>query len=320
MTTPNSDLIERYFANRCRPEEVEIVLAWLATREGQAFYDYYLRDRIAQQNILAYDQTTGNPEKLLAGVYKKIKEREGEPPVRLYRWHWIAAAVTLLAVSTWIMVHSIRPGQQIVETAYGETHRLVLDDGTTVVVNANSIVRYQAERPREIWLEGEAFFNVAHTHNDTPFRVHTSDMTVNVLGTEFNVNTRHQKTDVVLRNGKVQLALQSTNEADLMMRPGDKVSYAHQDNAFQKEVVDAEAYISWTSGILVFDHTPLREVFQWMEDTYGVTVEVTDQAILSKEFTGEVVQNQNVLLTLLEKSFGLSVAQQGNRIYLTKED
>ncbi len=320
MPTPDSDLIERYFANRCRPEEVEMVLAWLATREGQVFYDQYLRDRIARQHTLADNQTTGNPERLLAGVYKKIKEREGKPPVWLYRWRWVAATVGLLVVSTWIMLHSVWSGQQIVETAYGETHRLLLDDGTTVVLNANSTVRYQAGQPREIWLEGEAFFDVAHTHDDSPFRVHTTDLTVNVLGTEFNVNTRHQKTEVVLRNGKVQLALQSTSKADLMMKPGDKLSYAHQDNEFQKEVVDAEAYTSWTSGTLIFDHTPLREVFQWMEDTYGVKVEVTDQAILSKEFTGEVVQNQNVLLTLLEKSFGLRVARQGNHIYLTKED
>ena len=319
MPKPDSDRIERYFANRCRPEEAETVLAWLATSEGQAFYDTYLKDCIEKQDV-ADHQTTVDAQKLLVGVYDRIRQRESLSSARGYRWYWAAAAITLLVASAWIIMFNIRPGQQIVETDYGETHRLVLDDGTSVMLNANSSVRYQAAQPREIWLEGEAFFDVAHTYDDAPFRVHTSDLTVNVLGTEFNVNTRHQKTDVVLRNGKVRLALESAASPDLTMKPGEKISYAHQNNEIAKQVVDPDTYTAWTRGTIVFDHTPLKEVFRWLEDTYGMKIEVADPAILGKEFTGEVVQNEEVLLTLLRKSFNLEISRKENMIYVSREN
>lgn len=320
MPKPDDKLIERYFANRCPPEEAETVLAWLATNEGQAFYDRYLRDRIAKQDVSAHHLVPTDTEKLLAGVYGRINQREGTLAPKVYRWYWAAAVVALLLVSTWIILYVIQPGQHVVETAYGETHRLTLDDGTTVMLNANSSVRYQTAQPRELWLTGEAFFEVTHTRDDAPFKVHTNDLTVKVLGTAFNVNTRHQKTDVVLRNGKVRLALESATVPNLTMNPGEKISYAHRDNELDQQVVDPNAYTAWTRGTIVFNHTPLREVFRWLEDTYGVTVKVATPAILSKEFTGEIVQNQEVLITLLRKSFGLKISQQGNTIYVSEED
>lgn len=319
MPKPDSDLIERYFANRCRPEEAETVLTWLATDEGQAFYDKYLNDRIEKQEVTDH-QTAVDTLKLLRGVYDRIYQREGSLSARNYRWYWAAAAITLLIVGAWIIVYSIRPGQQIVETAYGETQQIQLDDGTRVMLNANSSLRYQTGRPRIVWLEGEAFFDVSHAKDHSPFKVHTTDLTVNVLGTEFNVNTRHQKTDVVLRDGKVRLALESTSTSDLTMKPGDRVSYAHQVDELERQVVNTDTYTSWTGGTIVFDHTPLAEIFMLIEDTYGVEIEVYDPTIKNKEFTGEVAQRQEVLLTLLQKSFGFKISQEGNTIYLNKEN
>ncbi len=49
--------------------------------------------------------------------------------------------------------------------------------------------------------------------------VHTPEATIEVLGTEFNVNTRHRQTHVVLHEGKVQLS--ALNETELVMKPGD---------------------------------------------------------------------------------------------------
>jgi ferric-dicitrate binding protein FerR (iron transport regulator) len=72
-----------------------------------------------------------------------------------------------------------------------------LPDNSTVILNANSSLRYQenweAELLREVWVDGEAFFSVVHTHNHQRFRVNvTDDLKVEVLGTEFNVKDRRK--------------------------------------------------------------------------------------------------------------------------------
>lgn len=316
MPKPASDVLERYFDNRSSPEEAKRVVEWLATHEGQLFYEKYLTRRINEQDTTTDHPLIRDQQKTLKEIYDKIHRRERQTN-RTYTWYW-AAAVVLLLLSTWAVFYQTQSGQQRIATAYGETQKIALSDGTHVMLNAHSTLSYQSNEPREVWLQGEAFFEVFHTTDDAPFKVHTADLTVNVLGTEFNVNTRHKKTDVVLRDGKVRLELEKRPTHDLIMQPGDKVSYAHQKNTLEKKVVAPHTYTSWTSGTIVFDHTPLREVFQWMKDTYGVTIEVNDPAIQSKEFTGEVAQDLEVIMTLLQKSFGLEVSKQGDTIYLNQ--
>lgn len=108
----------------------------------------------------------------------------------------------------------------------------VLPDHSRVTLNANSRVTYYEEthpQPvREVFLEGEAFFSVVHQEraSPVPFIVRTPDLTVQVLGTEFNVNTRRGRTQVVLDDGQIELQLPSEQKA--AMKPGDLVEYEAQ--------------------------------------------------------------------------------------------
>lgn len=317
MHKPESDVIERYFDNRCSHAEAKAVLEWLATDEGQVFYEKYLDDLIKGQDTDSSRHVTIDKQKTLEGIYGRINRQKNLLTPQSYRWYWAAATIALLLLSTWITFHVARPDRQTAETAHGETRSIALSDGTTVILNANSKIQYQSNRTREVWLQGEAFFKVFHTQDDASFKVHTSDLTIDVLGTEFNVNTRHKKTDVVLKQGKVRLELESDlRQESLIMHPGDKISYAHQESTFEKKTVNTDTYTSWTSGTIIFDHTPLKEIFQLIEDTYGVKIEAKDQDVLEKEFTGEVVQDLDVMVTLLEKSFGLEASKKVNTIYL----
>ena len=100
-------------------------------------------------------------------------------------------------------------------TAYGETNTIALPDGSQVTLNGNSELHYLAgwetQPSREVWLKGEAFFEVekiANTSQDeglVKFIVHTSSLDIEVVGTSFNVNDRRNATTVVLEEGKVKL-------------------------------------------------------------------------------------------------------------------
>src|SRR5690606_15777064 len=107
-------------------------------------------------------------------------------------------------------------------TGYGETRKINLPDGSLVVLNANSELKYESnwqQAPmREVWLQGEAFFEVVKTTEEKQFIVHTGSLDVEVLGTQFNVHNRHQKVQVVLSSGKVKLQPLERQES-LLMNP-----------------------------------------------------------------------------------------------------
>jgi ferric-dicitrate binding protein FerR (iron transport regulator) len=318
MRRPSSDILERYFKNRCSPEEAKFVLDWFATPEGQVYYAQHLDKEIKSyaQNTAFYigDQHETN---LLNKIYQKIGKEEKRIPHQPFLQYWVAATISLLLLSslTWFM---LQPKMVEVETAFGETREIELNDGSIVFLNANSSLSYAPDQPREIWLRGEGFFEVQHTTDDAPFKVHTVDLVVNVLGTEFNVNTRRKKTDVVLNTGKVRLDLPEHNkERSMLMEPGDKVSYSQEKDKIEKKVVNPELYSSWRKGTVVFDHTPLREIFQLIEDTYGLSVEIQDQKLLDKEMNAQdVIRDLDVMMTLIEKTFAINLIKVDNKIYL----
>ena len=90
---------------------------------------------------------------------------------------------------------------------FGKKSQLILADGTKVWLNAGSRMAFPnkfSEKKREVFLEGEAYFEVAHNAK-VPFYVNTNDISIKVLGTKFNISAykTDKKTEAVLLEGKV---------------------------------------------------------------------------------------------------------------------
>ncbi len=216
-------------------------------------------------------------------------------------------------------------------TSYGETRLIYLPDSSQVTLNANSQLAFstawEPARPREVWLKGEAFFHVrkkpAVGQSGRPsgwvkFTVHTDDLDVNVLGTEFNVNERRGKTQVVLTSGKVRLDIKSIeNSQPLTMKPGESVVVSAKESRVIKQTVNPKNYSSWTRNQLIFDNTPLSEVAILIEDNYGVPVVFRDPAQAKRRIRGTVpVDDLNILLAALANSFNLSVTREDEKIII----
>ena len=242
------------------------------------------------------------------------------------RRNWLrgAAAVALLGLVGALAWWHAASDEETVDyaTAYGETRTVVLPDGSEVMLNANSRVRYQAptaRRPRrEVWLEGEAFFKVMHLDQPTPvpFLVHTPDLQVQVLGTEFNVNTRRGRTQVVLNKGSV--ALQLPSDETTALQPGELAEFAAPEAQLHKATVDPERFTAWRDRRLKFDDTPLSEVALVLEENYGVRVVFDSPDLRDERVTGEIsAQKIDTILKALSTLFSIAVERSGNtvRIY-----
>ncbi|WKN44992.1 FecR family protein [Tunicatimonas pelagia] len=312
MSAPDYKHLQRYFREQATLEEAQEVLTWLATAEGQRFYSAYLDERIRKESTGA--NLTGEVD--IRMVIQTI-ESQTRQPKQLYPYYTVAAAIVLLLLAGAVFWINRTPEWSTLSTVYGETQSVALADGTQVILNANSVMRYRTEDPREVWLEGEAFFQVKHTEADAPFHVNTSDLVVYVLGTEFNVNTRRAKTDVVLNQGKVVLSLPANNaDSTVEMQPGDRVRYSKAKQTVEKQIANPQVYTAWTQGTMILNHTPLREVFQRIEDIYGVRVEASDPSVLGQELSGQVDQDLELIILLIEKSFDITITHRANVLYL----
>ena len=239
----------------------------------------------------------------------------------------VAATIALLLCGGLLYFYlpsSLGDSQQVYSTAYGETQHILLPDSSSVVLNANSTLTISSDWPdesqpaenqmREVWLEGEAFFDVKKMANPTRFIVHTTDLKVEVLGTRFDVNSRQEKTRVVLDEGKVNLL--TRNQPELVMKQAELVELSKEHARFQKKLVNPESYISWRHDELIFEATPITEIIDILTYNYGYQVVIRDNTVSQEMiFTGNAPANDiTLLLEMLSETFDISISQQEKKI------
>ena len=242
-----------------------------------------------------------------------------------YRMAAVLVGALLVAAAYWYTL----PAVQTHSTAYGESKRIELPDGSTVVLNANSTLRYplnwEAAGPRQVTLTGEAFFSVAHQQNDRKFIVRANELAIEVLGTEFNVNHRRGETEVVLQTGSIRLdwsvdgEVSSQAPSDLVIAPGEMAVFSQDQKDVRRVVVNPTLYSSWTQDRWLFDKTPLAEVFTMIEDNYGLRVKAAPD-IAEKVFTAEVDHaDLDLLLNFLSESFDLAITKNQRNIIIEQK-
>ena len=235
------------------------------------------------------------------------------------RWYGVAASISvLLAFAIFLFIKISEPATITHQTDYGETKHVVLPDSSSVLLNANSSITYREDwlesSERNVTLNGEAFFEVYHTQDHRQFLVHTNAVSVEVLGTSFNVLNRRNRTQVVLKEGEVMIKSDSeVLDNDITMLPGELVTI--EGGNYVQHPVQVENYTAWTQDEHVFEGTTLAEIAQLVEDIYGMEVEVKNQALLTKKFTGRIDRGDlNSLFGQIEKVFQLSVEQENQLI------
>ncbi len=238
---------------------------------------------------------------------------------------WRAAAVfTGLLVSVALLYAFLKETPSTEQTTgSGEIKTVHLPDGSLAVLNANSRLVYPAawegDKPREVWLEGEAYFSVTHRANNQRFIVRSADaFNIEVLGTTFTVLNRQDRNRVVLNSGKVRLQTGPAGAREpIVMKPGELVEVAGRAGKAQRRYVNPATYLAFKDHKLVFDNTTLAEVGRQVRDTYGWQVTFTEAPLLTKEFTGTFpLENPDLLLQALRRTYHLDMRREGNQLRL----
>ena len=288
-------------------------------RRLEAYWDDAMEDTAPLDNLSLEEQ-----EILKSEMFSAIKTRlhlTGGRRVSFYRpLYRVAAAILLLvAVSSVLYFNLPIVGEHaqldtsstVVETKYGERRTIVLPDESTVVLNGNSKLKYSKNwsgQIREVWIDGEGFFAVQHTKSHQKFVVHTREgLSVEVLGTKFNVKSREHGSEVLLTEGKVKLNVENT-ESPVYLNPGELATV--KENQLSKRVVEGIQYTSWVRSKLVFDKTQLLELAQILQDTYGMKVSFQDEAIKQRQLSGEISSaSADDILFAIAETFNIKVTK-----------
>jgi transmembrane sensor len=224
-------------------------------------------------------------------------------PIRKRYPYLIAASVLiLLGIS---VIWLLKPGNSntltnaaLVKqfTERSEHKEITLDDSTVIQLNASSTISFPekfAKDKREVWLSGEAFFDVKHA-DKWPFIIHTGKVTTTVLGTAFNIKAYPGQQNIVVsvKRGKVSVLKENELVATLIYGQEVKVS----ENAATAKKVEKTLPVTdvgnWQQGYLSYDDEPLQEVINDLQRVYNVDISLkrTDlkNTVITTSFTRDI--------------------------------
>ncbi|WP_179021009.1 FecR family protein [Winogradskyella forsetii] len=185
---------------------------------------------------------------------------------------------------------------------YGKRSEIVLADGSKVWLNSGTKLIFPAtflEGNREVYLDGEAIFEVKHNKNQ-PFIVKSKDQDIEVLGTVFNVSNYKDDDAVltVLKSGSIKLHYTIDNfmssQSELKIAPNTLATYHKKAKQIKTKTVEVETYFSWRDGVFIFRNDPLKTIMKKLSRYYDVEITINDNDLANQSFSGYLDVSQDL--------------------------
>lgn len=311
MHTSDKKTIEKVISGTSTKENAREVADWFSSSvEGQQ----YLSDMLDKDAFLMEEepedfQNTISPYRsdvLLSKINRQIVRKK---TIRLALS--VAAVLLPLILITGFMVQLSNRYDLFGNSRYseiyvpkGEKMQILFQDGSRAYLNSDTRLRYPekfALLNREIFLEGEAYFQVA-SNKKRPFIVNTGETSVKVLGTSFNVNAYKDNKEirVVLDEGEILFAARNN---EYRLNPGQKFIY-NTDNKqlYLVNVRNSGEESLWKSNYIRLNDTPLRETLEILDRKFNIPFKVIDNKALAYSFNLlSEDKSLNYILSELEK-------------------
>ncbi|MBQ3659400.1 MAG: FecR domain-containing protein [Bacteroidales bacterium] len=299
MTRDYDTMLVRWYNGELSADEIDTLAAWLREAEENRLH--------AQEiyNICFAADTAGVPKRFDAeAALKKTQSRiaAGWNKKTLMLARNVAAALLIpVVLAAGMLLHRLsgqresEPAMVQLRTVTGMLSNITLPDGSTVQLNANSTLSYPGsfgKSKREVELDGEAFFDIAHDKQH-PFIVHTHEIDIQVTGTRFNVdayNLPGRKTRTWLEEGGINLLWRDAagESKTAALRPGQCAILAPETRAVEITPADISGALAWKEGGFAFRDTPLEEALRQIGNRFCVNFTIKNKALAGKRYTGNL--------------------------------
>lgn len=197
-------------------------------------------------------------------------------------------------------------------------YKVNLPDGSIVHLNAATKLKFpfSFKNPtREVFVEGEAYFTIVKKANE-PFIVHTPNGDIQVLGTEFNINTY---TEGVLKTALVNGGVKVTDHnKSIVLKPGEYLTITKDQQSLT--TLDSKSILSWRNGIYYFRNIPFKEIAAMITRWFDVKVVIDNTGLNDMPFTGQLNKSEplEVFLKPMQYTSDINYYYKDNVLHINK--
>ena len=299
-------LFRRYLDNTCSFSELEEFLGYVKKAE----YDVAIRQSI--RKLYAEMKETAPPLTHVDGKGRLVLTEPELPdtlpqqsterrPSKMIRVVSIAAFLLLMAGFIWMGKNKVSDQVTAVAsltrktTDRSESKFLLLADSTKVWLNAASSLEFPDQFSpdrREVYLSGEAFFDVQHA-DKIPFIIHTGKISTTVLGTSFNIKAYPGQKNVTVSVSRGKVRVSRTDGWVTTLHPGQEVRVEEYNQVREKTIAPSEV-AAWQQGTIYYDDETMHDIISDMERIYNVNIEIMDPSILDLTISTSFKKNIGV--------------------------
>lgn len=321
----NKSLFRRYVDNLYTTDDARRLIDQLQSREYDTDIIRELTDDVWEESSLQQPHTDLEREQYKKEARLLLKHIEHKKRMWFRRVVWAAASVAAVVCLVFGSIGYLNyiNKQQVTyweaSTSFGERKQVRLPDGTQLILNSCSRVRYPNHftgKERKVELEGEAYFRV-HRDEKQPFIVNTCRFDVRVLGTCFNVKSYSSDAlvSVDVESGKVQVDLP---EAMMRLRANEQVLINTVSGEYNKRCEERSVAV-WRKGGLRFNSTPIRDVAKELERMYNCRIVFAEGQSFDNLISGEHDNKSlDAVLQSIEYTSGIHYKQKGSQILMFK--
>ncbi len=325
------DLFEKYLSNRISGEETKKLFDLInkETDEAQVTAWFYKKwDQSPMKKPKADSRHLLNELKSKLEITPELEDsfKDFSVDTKSKTYHlfvklsgyaavFISAVILAFAVFHFVIYQKpvSAPTINEINVPVGSKTQITLSDNTKIWLNSGSKLTYSDysnTEKREVYLEGEAFFDVAENKNK-PFIVKTSDINIRVLGTRFNVKSYPEEdfVETTLITGLIEIEEINTvkdQKMNITLHPNQKATFTRTSGKLalydisqkklaprpiQKiriiEKVDPEPITSWKDNKLIFSNEPFKGLLPKLERWFDVDIQLEDTAIYNYRYTGK---------------------------------
>jgi len=341
-------LLSKYIASEASPAERAVVENWIAESPANEaayieMYDlWHTALSAADASLVDTNEAYSRLQSMQQDQYSRA------PKSKVFRMVALIAAslAAIVMVSIWLFGNAQK--EQATATALQEVtvpvntkKKIVLPDSTLIWLNAETSLKWDNDfnnKNRTVYLEGEAYFEIAPGKKELPFIVKTSQYTIRDIGTSFNVkaHTAASTFETVVIEGIVSVKGNFSKDNSITEVTLLKNDVLKVRNNKVKQVTDTltvsvkpvvefskikkqEIYTGWKDDMLVFDDEYFTDVVKTLEKKYSVQIEFDAASLAEKRYSGSFNAGTdivNVLDVIVEVTPGMEYKKTGNRIVI----
>lgn len=266
-------------------------------------------------------------EEAMSSTWNKIetgmKKGKNRRLTLTFRRCAVAASIAVLLALGGFLGHQFfsKPDMLIVMNQGKEALLFTLPDESQVWLGGGAILRYPDKltgRKREVYLEGEAFFDVKKDNGRT-FQVLTDVVEVTVLGTRFDVKAlkTENTAEVVLESGSVKLNERNNTDVAVILRPGE-MGRVNQQSGIDVRHVDLQLYTTWKDKYMNIESQKMENVMFMLSKRYHTEIRIEGEELKAEIFSGrfDIEQSLENIFETINLITPIHFQQQPDGTYL----